>query len=610
MLGIYCRTSKQRDIKYTLENQKDGGIKCAKELGLMYRIYVDDGISGTLDESVRGGLAELFKDIRLGELTHVYVIDQSRIERESNTWKVFVSLSLNHNILYYPGGNFYNLDDPTSRMLAEIHSIFNGYFSEITGKKVRLANAKKASRGLTHGLLPYGYSRDDSKNFVICENEAKYVRLMFKLSLEGNGAYTIANILNNLGVPTKFSGNFKGKIKRTDEYTKIVRYFDKEKVKWRGNVISDILKNPVYKGDRIWRMHEEKIEFKDGKTIKRKEVAEIITAKIPNIIEPDFFDEVQKNFILNKKKVGRRDIYKYLLNGIIFCEKCGSTYRGKKRLKGNDNAYKCSGKLYPNTSCLNRGVSIPKFDTFIINYLLFNEIFKKRIYDVSRNESNDFDFSQKIKTLETNLSSLQKKHNRVLDLLMDPEIVEITDLKKVLKSLKMQIDSKSSELEILYEKQAMRSNDENKILKKINEISSKLNHQNVNFNDLKKTLHSIIDWISINHNKKEKGGEFLVKLKIKNVDEVHYLRSDWGLMKWDFLDILEKINKKTIEEAYQDIIRTNFDIQKEVKDYIILTEEQYKLKYFGEERQKPRTDIRLKIQLKKDDIFNFDNVLP
>ena len=101
MLGIYCRTSKQRDNKYTIENQKDGGIKCAKELGLKYRIYVDDGISGTLDESIRGGLAELFKDIRLGELTHVYVIDQSRIERESNTWKVFVSLSLNHNILYY-----------------------------------------------------------------------------------------------------------------------------------------------------------------------------------------------------------------------------------------------------------------------------------------------------------------------------------------------------------------------------------------------------------------------------------------------------------------------------------------------------------------------------
>jgi hypothetical protein len=94
------------------------------------------------------------------------------------------------------------------------------------------------------------------------------------------------------------------------------------------------------------------------------------------------------------------------------------------------------------------------------------------------------------------------------------------------------------------------------------------------------------------------------------VDEVHYLRSDWGLMKWDFLDILEKVDKKTIDEAYEDIIRTNFDIQKEVKDYIILTDEQYKSKYSGEVHQKPRTDIRLKIQLKKDDIFNFDNILP
>ncbi len=45
MLGIYCRTSKARKEKYTIENQKDNGIKCAQKLGFPYRIYVDDGIS-------------------------------------------------------------------------------------------------------------------------------------------------------------------------------------------------------------------------------------------------------------------------------------------------------------------------------------------------------------------------------------------------------------------------------------------------------------------------------------------------------------------------------------------------------------------------------------
>lgn len=36
MLGIYCRTSKARKEKYTIENQKDNGIKCAQKLGVPY----------------------------------------------------------------------------------------------------------------------------------------------------------------------------------------------------------------------------------------------------------------------------------------------------------------------------------------------------------------------------------------------------------------------------------------------------------------------------------------------------------------------------------------------------------------------------------------------
>lgn len=49
MLGIYCRTSKNRPDKYTLENQREAGIQCALNLGLQYKVYEDDGISGTLD---------------------------------------------------------------------------------------------------------------------------------------------------------------------------------------------------------------------------------------------------------------------------------------------------------------------------------------------------------------------------------------------------------------------------------------------------------------------------------------------------------------------------------------------------------------------------------
>jgi site-specific DNA recombinase len=31
MIGIYCRTSKNRVEKHTIENQREGGIKCAEK---------------------------------------------------------------------------------------------------------------------------------------------------------------------------------------------------------------------------------------------------------------------------------------------------------------------------------------------------------------------------------------------------------------------------------------------------------------------------------------------------------------------------------------------------------------------------------------------------
>ncbi len=372
MLGIYCRTSKARDDKYTLETQMAGGIKCAKELSVDYFIYVDDGISGTKDENEREGLAMLFSDMKKNRITAVYCIDQSRIEREKDIWEVFTILCLSNDIKYYENGKFYDLEDPIMRMVSNVSSVFNNYSTQLTSIKVKDANARKAALGKTHGLKPYGFKKGDENKFEIDEKEAEFVRLMFKMSLDGFGSYRIANYLNNQNIPTKFSGNFKdkGAIKRKNKYTGELVRFQKSAVKWRGNVIADILKNPIYKGDRIWNVHKDKIDIVDGQKVKSKIIVETIIGKVPAIVSEELWNQVQANLKINKKEsVGKKAQYHYLLNGLVFCERCGNKYWGKKRLKGNDNAYKCSSKVYPNAKCDNRGLSLPKLETFVIQYL-------------------------------------------------------------------------------------------------------------------------------------------------------------------------------------------------------------------------------------------------
>lgn len=504
MLGIYCRTSKARKEKYTIENQKDNGIKCAQKLKVAYRIYVDDGISGTTDDSIRGGLSDLFRDMKSKEISAVYVIDQSRVERDTVTWQFFVSLCLNNKILYYPGGSMLDLDNPTNRMYANLMSVVNAYYSEITSRKVKDANAKKVKVGKTHGLKPYGYIRDTLNNYVIFDEEAKIVKRMFELSLSGIGAYYIAKILNEEGVPTKFSKNFKGTIIRKDAYTKKIKLFEKSTIIWRGNVIGDILKNPIYKGTRIWNRYEDNIEFENGKKIKTKKIVEVITTEnhVPPIVDKELWEKVQSNFQKNKKNVGPKEKYNYLLNGIVTCSICGCDYRGKKRPKGNDNSYKCSKNGDKTVKCSNRGISIPRLETFIIRLLMLDNDSYKLFENLPNKESNIETYTNQ---LHKKQKELDKISNQIKNLILlasnlgeNNSMSEIKDELANFSKKKGKINDNIQELEEKIKNESAGSFDE--LLKKnskvLNSVSEKLNNIS-NFDAIKKIIHELFESISV-----------------------------------------------------------------------------------------------------------------
>ena len=504
MLGIYCRTSKARKEKYTIENQKDNGIKCAQKLGVSYRIYVDDGISGTTDDSIRGGLSDLFRDMKSKEISAVYVIDQSRVERDTLTWQFFVSLCLNNKISYYPGGSMLDLDNPTNRMYANLMSVVNSYYSEITSRKVKDANAKKVKIGKTHGLKPYGYEKDTLNNYVIFDEEAKIVRRMFEFSLSGIGAYSIAKILNEEGVPTKFSKNFKGTIIRKDPYTKKIKLFEKSKIIWRGNVIGDILKNPIYKGTRIWNRYEDNIEFQNGKKIKTKKIVEVITTEnhVPPIVDKELWEKVQSNFQKNKKNVGPKEKYNYLLNGIVRCSICSCEYRGKKRPKGNDNSYKCSKNGDKTVKCSNRGISIPRLETFIIRLLILDNDSYKLFENIPNKESNIQNYSNQLLAKQRELDNISKQIKNLIllasNLGENNLMSEIKDELANFSKKKGRITEEIQELEEKIKNESAGSFDE--LLKKnskvLNSVSEKLNNIS-NFEAIKKIIHELIESVSV-----------------------------------------------------------------------------------------------------------------
>jgi len=259
----------------------------------------------------------------------------------------------------------------------------------------------------------------------------------------------------------------------------------------------------------------------------------LVVADVPIIIEPALWDKVQINLEKNRKNVGRKDEYHYLLNGILYCDKCGGEYRGRKRLKGNDNAYKCAEKRYPNSKCDSRGISIPRLESFIIKYLFIYRDFKKHFGDLKTDVERTQLLEEKITKERTKFISIEKKLKNGYDLLLDTEIPNNEEIKSRIAKLESQKRELADTIQILEQKiyESDSKNMEKKIAGVVGgfEINKTSGIVNADFDKIKKSIHEIIELIKISHQKHEKGGIFTIKVKFKGSNVYSIIETDWKL---------------------------------------------------------------------------------
>jgi site-specific DNA recombinase len=531
MLAIYCRTSKSKKEgqDQSIPSQKMLGVKFSEKKGWDYEFFVDEGISGTGDDiKDRPQFAEMINLIRKGKVNAVYCFDQSRIERNTEIWNFFAGILLKAKCEYYPGGKFFDLDVPENKLFSGLVSLTNSFYASLTSKKTKLADALNAQDGKTHGMTAYGYQRGDKGYYQINNKEAEVVNKIFSLSLDGIGAYTIANILNKEGVQTKFN-RFEGKISRKDKITDHISVYDKEKVKWRGTVVYDMLRNPIYKGIRKWNELE---------------------IKIPAIIEADLWDKTNKNIVKNKKNVGRKNDYHYLLNGIMFCGNCGMEFRGKKRLKGNDRAYKCKGVRQPNPTCSeSRGINIPKIETFIIKHLFESKGLRDFLTNISVDTNETDNLKQQLDKKRKSLTRIDATISRAYKLLIDPDFEDDSVIKEELKKSKNTKESLVEDITALENKIVLNESDNRK-----NRVKQLIDGFNINtdFESIRQAVHSLVDKITVEHTKKDKTGYYTIKINYKNFIEESIFVTDYQSFKWLWLS--QSIEYATNTEELQDDI--------------------------------------------------------
>ena len=401
MIGIYCRVSRDEgnEPNRSIRNQKDFGIQLAKKEGMPYQVYSDENVSGAGKLENRPQFSIMLDDIVAGKIKAVFATEQDRLERNPQMRFMFLETLKNHGVDLYLSGEIQDLGNLEDEFLGGIKSLMNNYYVKITSKKIKNVLKNNASKGIVHGIMPYGYCRDKNKIMIIDEEEKIIVEQIYAMSLRGIGTIKIAQILTDKGVLTRYNKmKHGGTISIKNKYTKKITKKNKSDIKWSGKTIQDIIKNKVYIGIRTFS--GEKYEC-------------------PAIFEEWYWKKVNDNLKKNRNNSGKSVAHKYMLKGVIECGGCGRNMYGRTRTNKKDNFYTCSGKRYKYLDCGTRSINIDALEDFVWSMFFVDGELLKMLTEYFDRDSKLFDeIDTKINEQLSRIRGLQNEKDKAIQMVM------------------------------------------------------------------------------------------------------------------------------------------------------------------------------------------------
>lgn len=283
-------------------------------------MYSDEGISAT-NTKRRDGFKKMIVDALDGKVDLIVTKSVSRFARNTvDSLQTVRKLKENGIEVYFEKENIWTLDAKGELLITIMSSLAQEESRSISenttwGKRKQFADGK-GSLGFKHFL---GYD----KGFVINEEEAKTVKLIYKLYASGLSFYAVAKELTNRGIKTP-SG----------------------KEKWHVSTVKSILTNEKYKGDALWQKGYISDFLQKTRKENKGEIPQYYVEEHHDpIIQPEQFDFIQAE-IARREKDGRGSGLTIFSNKIK-CGKCGAWY-GLKTWHSNDEyrreIYRCNDK--------------------------------------------------------------------------------------------------------------------------------------------------------------------------------------------------------------------------------------------------------------------------
>lgn len=375
--------------------------------------YVDDGYTGT--NFNRPAFQRMIKDIEKGKINTVITKDLARLGRDYIDTGRYVQRYFPENRVRYIAllDGIDTLEDAGMNDIAPFKSVINDMYVKDISKKITSAlKERKTAGNFLAVTAPYGYKKNPENKYqlVINEEEAKVVRYIFRLYLQGNGLTKIAKILTEEEIPVPGISRNIGTTRKTKLYNC-----------WKQTTISRILKNPVYIGN-LEQFKRKKVNYKSKKRVTVPKEDRVICYNTHEpIIKKEDFDEVQK-IITENKAFSKSTKHDYLFKGFLYCADCGA----KLYLTYSDYAYKKYGEYRYTTvcytyskyynQCSRHSNSIPILEKILIENIkkvcnaYLNRDLEKELIEMVEKENKrnvlEQEYNKKIDNIETKIEDL------------------------------------------------------------------------------------------------------------------------------------------------------------------------------------------------------------
>ncbi len=292
-------------------------------------IYADEGLTGT-EMDRRDELNRLLRDCKKGKIDRIIVKSISRFAR--NTEELLVTLRMLKDIGVSVFFEEQGID--TNKLNSEMIVTFPGMIaqqeSENISGNIRWGIRKQMESGDYICRTPaYGYEIVDGE-MVVCEAEAKVVRYIFDMYLQGHGTPTITKKLNEQGILRRYG-----------------------RAKWYNTTVSYILSNERYIGDALL---QKKYRSEDlaRRTLRNNGIKQqyYVENNQPPIISKELFYKVQE--LTKARSTEKHKRGDYPLKGIMRCPDCNRVFR--RQLIRGKAYWMCSKVATGDGECKSRRV--------------------------------------------------------------------------------------------------------------------------------------------------------------------------------------------------------------------------------------------------------------